>query len=111
METMRKLGVAAMMGLALSFAACTSNTPTPGVVTGTAQACAGSAPGELAPSHVKVQLYSGSTLVASETVPAGSDYRFSVAPGSYQVEGWWGSKAVVVRAGHVVTRNILNMCV
>jgi hypothetical protein len=49
--------------------------------------------------------------VASETVRSGAKYRFSVPPGAYRLIGWWGSRDVKVRAGHVVTANFMNTCV
>jgi hypothetical protein len=60
--------------------------------------------------HVTVS-FQGSAAVASETVRSGAKYRFSVPPGVYQVIGWWGSRRVIVRAGHVVTANFMNTCI
>jgi hypothetical protein len=133
MSTVRKLGSIAMVVLAITVAACTSSTASPptstttstrppptslpptskfvpamGVVTGLAEPCTGP-PTDL-PSHVKVQLHSGLTLVASQTVRSGARYRFSVVRGSYRLTGWWGSEDVTVRVGHTVTANFLDTC-
>ncbi len=81
-----------------------------GVVTGVAYACEGLPPPTGQRLHVKVSLYSGSRSVASETVRSGAKYRFSVTPGTYRVVGWWGSRAVIVRAGDVATVNIVDYC-
>ena len=92
-------------------AASSSRTTLPptGVVTGVAYACEGAyiQPGKAL--HVTVSLQ-GPEAVASETVRSGAKYRFSVPPGTYRLVGWWGSKAVTVRAGDVATVNILNLC-
>lgn len=79
-----------------------------GVVTGVTYACQGLALPSGEVLHVKVGLYSGPSLVASETVRSGAKYRFSVPPGSYRVTGWWGSKGVAVRAGHRVTADFFD---
>ena len=88
--------------LALGLAGCTTSTARPtGVVTGGTAECTPSSP------PVKVSLYSGNTLVASATVPAGTKYRFAVAPGTYWLTGLGGPGAsgVTVRAGRTVTVN------
>jgi hypothetical protein len=100
--------------VALMLAACTASTVRPtGVVTGVADACGGLITSHVSP-HVKVRLYSGPSLVASETIRSGATFRFSVAPGSYRVSGGPGEapKVVVIRAGGVVTDNIpdMNVC-
>ena len=80
----------------------TTSTATPsGVVTGQTADCTAFSP------PVKVSLYSGTTFVASVTVPAGTSYRFVVAPGSYWLTGLDGAGAsgVTVRAGWTVTVN------
>jgi hypothetical protein len=61
-------------------------------------------------TYVLVDLYSGRTHVASERIRTGRKYRFSVSAGSYQVKGWWGSDAVAVQAGRVVTFNMVDTC-
>ncbi len=116
----------ATLALALGLAACSSpssttltppsfsspttaaGTPSVGVVTGIAEPCEGPVADRTV--HVKVRLYSGSALVSTETVRAGAEYRFSVSPGPYLVTGWWGSKPVVVRAGRVVTFDVVDNC-
>jgi hypothetical protein len=86
-------------------------TPRPtGVVTGVAEDCE-AAQVELLHVKVKASLYSGSKRVASETVVWGTKYRFSVSPGTYRLTGWWGSKAVTVRAGHIVLVSFWNPCI
>jgi hypothetical protein len=110
----RKLVAVAMVVLAMTLAACTASTVRPsGVVTGIADACGGLITTHVSP-HVKVRLYSGPSLVASETTRSGATFRFSVAPGSYRVAGGPGEapKVVVIRTGAVVTDNIpdLNVC-
>jgi len=109
------------LALVIVLAACTSSTaPTTttttsttkatGVVTGVAYACSGLPPVITGRQKVKVSLYSGSRPVASETIRSAARYRFSVTPGAYQVKGWWGSRAVIVRTGHVATVNIVDYC-
>ena len=108
---MRKFVVVAMVAMTVALAGCTTSAAGPtGVVTGVAYACQGLAlpPGDVL--HVKVGLYSGPSLVASETVRSGAKYRFSVTPGSYRVTGWWGSKGVLVRAGNTTFTNLQNGC-
>ncbi|MFZ0173382.1 MAG: hypothetical protein WAL04_17000 [Acidimicrobiales bacterium] len=110
----RKLGVLALLALlSLAMGACTS-TASAGVVTGTAAPCSGlatTAPGAAHATHVTVRLYSGQTLVASETIWTDAKYRFSVAPGTYYIKGPGApAEEVVIRAGRVVTDNILNLC-
>lgn len=98
--------------LALTLAACTTSTVRPtGVVTGFADACeARYVPvGEVL--HVKVNLDSGSSVVASTTIRSGTSFRFSVVPGEYRVTGWWGTQSVTVRVAQVVTVKIRNVCV
>jgi hypothetical protein len=106
----RKLGVIAMVVLAMVLAACTTSTVRPtGVVTGFADSCGG--PAGSGSSHVKVRLYSGPSLVASETIRSGARYRFKVAPGSYRVNGPGAApKVVAIRANYVVTDNIPDLC-
>ena len=108
---MRKFVVVAMVAMTVALAGCTTSAAGPtGVVTGVAYACQGLAlpPGDVL--HVKVGLYSGPSLVASETVRSGAKYRFSVSPGSYRVTGWWGSKGVTVPADHRVTTDFFDTC-
>ena len=108
---MRKLVAVAAVAMTVALAGCTTSAAGPtGVVTGVAYACQGLAfpPGDVL--HVKVSLYSGPSLVASETVRSGAKYRFSVSPGSYRVTGWWGSKGVLVRAGNTTFTNLQNSC-
>lgn len=108
---MRKLVVVAMVVMTLMLTACTTSTAKPtGVVTGVAYACQGLVlpPGDVL--HVRLSLYSGPSLVASETVRSGAKYRFSVPPGSCRVTGWWGSKSVTVRAGQRVTADFFDSC-
>ena len=107
----RNLVVVAMVVIVLSLAACTTSTvKRTGGVTGVTYACQGLALPSGEVLHVKVGLYSGPSLVASQTVRSGAKYRFSVPPGSYRVTGWWGSKGVTVRAGHRVTADFFDTC-
>jgi len=101
-----------MVVTALTLGACVRSIARPtGVVTGIVDACQGLAlpTGESLP--VKVSFYSGSGLVASETVRSGAKYRLSVTPGSYRVTGWWGSRLVIVRARHTVSTDFWNVCI
>jgi hypothetical protein len=82
--------------------------PPVGGVTGLAVACVNQFPPNDLPSRVMVLLYSGPILVESSLVRSGARYRFSVAPGAYDVAGWWGRRAVTVRAGLVATANFVN---
>ena len=112
MSTVRKLGMAVMVGLTMTLAACTTSAVRPtGVVTGVADACVGHPvpPDEVL--HVKLSLDSRSTVVASTTIRSGARYRFSIVPGEYRVTGWWGSRSVAVRAGRAVTANFASDCV
>jgi len=107
MTTVSMLAGVAMVIMVLALAACTTNTI--GVVTGYADACQGLVVPTHTTLHVKVNLYSGSNLVASETIRSGARYRFSVAPGSYRLTTW-RSQDVVVQAGQMVTVNLPNVC-
>ena len=99
----RKLSAVAAAAMTLMLAGCTTSAAKPpkGVVTGQTAECIALAP------PVKVSLYSGTTLVASATVPAGTKYRFAVAPGTYWLTGLGGPGAsgVTVRAGRTVVVN------
>ena len=109
MITVRKVGMAVMvvMTMTMMLAACTTITMrSTGVVTGIADSCSGL---EFVP-HVKVRLYSGPTLLASETIRTGSRYRFSVEPGAYRVRTAARSKSVVVKGGQAVTANLRITC-
>ena len=107
----RKLGSVVMVTIGLALAGCTTSTTQPtGVVTGVAYACSGLPTVLTGRQKVKVSLYSGSRPVAAVTIRSGAKYRFSVTPGTYRLVGWWRSKAVTVRDGHVATVNILNLC-
>jgi hypothetical protein len=105
MITVRKLGVIGMVLLTLMVTACTRTaiTPAKGVVTGQVLACS-------LVRQIEVPLYSGRTLVALEKVRPNGNYRFSVAPGSYQITGWWGSTTVTVRAAHTLIFNFPGYC-
>lgn len=111
MSMVRRSAVLVIAIISLTAAACTTTAVKPrGIVTGYADACVGILPaGEtvnMSALHVKVALYSGAKSVASETARSGATYRFSVAPGAYWVKGRWGSEAVTVRPGHLVTADI-----
>ena len=114
----RKFTAVAMAVLTLALAAACNRAqaipPTTqtgfGTVKGYADACAGPRPPQPG-RHVTVALYSGQTLVESETIRAGAIYRFSVAPGSYRVKGpGAAAKVIMIPAGRVVTDNIPNLC-
>ena len=111
--------------LAIGLAACTSvsssapktttpssNAPTgitkagTGVIAGYADSCSGL----MEHVHVKVVLYRGTKLIASETVRSGASFRFSVTPGSYKVRADHRSVQVTVRAGRTVTASLLTVC-
>jgi len=110
MSTVRRFGAVAMAVLALTLAACATSTVKPtGVVTGFVDACVALQVPTSKPLHVKVVLYLGQTLLASETVRSGATYRFVVAPGSYRVAAW-RSEDVVVRTGQTVTVNFPDIC-
>jgi hypothetical protein len=97
----RKLGIVVAVVLAFVLAGCTTSAAKPiGVVTGLTARC------NILVPPVKISLYSGRTLVASATVPAGASYRLTVAPGVYNVIGLGGSTAsATVRVGRTVTVN------
>jgi len=114
MSTVRKLVIVVMVALALSLAVCTTTTAKPiGVVTGVAYACQGPRLPAGHVLHVRVSLYVGPKLVASETVRSAARYRFSVGPNAYRVTAWSGSKRLTLRAGHIVTANFdfPNTCI
>ena len=109
----RKLGMIAMVVMALMLTACTTSAVSPpkGVVTGIADACTGPyiPPGRILPA--RVQLFSGTTLVASVLVRSGKTYRFTVVPGRYVLKGWWRPRDVTVRAGRVARANFPDDCI
>ena len=70
-----KLGIVVAVVLAFVLAGCTTSTAKPiGVVTGLTARC------NILVPPVKISLYSGRTLVASATVPAGASYRLTTLP-------------------------------
>jgi hypothetical protein len=107
-----RLRVLVLVVLGLTLAACgVSQTVPPttqsgiGVVTGFVDACQSTVLNP-PPSEVRVRLYFGPTLVASETTRSGDTYRFSVAPGLYRVAvllNGLNGKAFTVGAGRRVT--------
>lgn len=107
--------IVATVLVASTLAACTTSTTKPtGVVTGFAVACVGIQQESTLP-RVTVLLYSGPTVVASTTIKSGSEYRFSVAPGSYKVKAQqagfqYRPKGVAVRAGHSVAASFPDYC-
>jgi hypothetical protein len=105
-----KLRVLALVVLGLTLAACSASQSVPpttqngsGVVTGLAEGCQSHFPVKPAHPKMKVGLYSGPTLVASDTVRSGDTYRFSVAPGPYRVSVVGNSKDIAMVAGRRVT--------
>ena len=125
MTSARQFSVGLLAALGLAAGACTQTTsavpsstagpttatkPVEGVLTGVVQACEGA----FQPGHphltVVISVLSGPLLIASQTLRSGGRYHFSVVPGSYELQGWWGSKAVEVGKGAVVTRNFANYC-
>jgi hypothetical protein len=121
MTVVRKLGAVTIVVLGICLASC-SSTPigskpprtsnsgtassTKGVISGFADSCSGL----LEHTDVKVLLLSGHSLLATETIRSGADYRFSVRPGSYRVMADHRVDKVVVRAGHTTTASLLAVC-
>jgi hypothetical protein len=119
MGAVHGLKVVTFLVLALALAACASATPSSpdstaisvpagshGVITGFADSCSGL----MEQVHVKVRLYSGRSLVASETIRSGARFRFSVRPGAYEVMADHRSDEVAVTAGHTVSASLLMVC-
>ena len=123
---MRRSTWSVTVALVIGLAACTSvssgasktttrssSAPTgitkagDGVVTGFADSCSGL----MEYVHVKVLLYRGRKMVASETVRSGARFHFSVAPGPYRVMTGHRSVRVSVRAGQSVTASLLTVCI
>jgi hypothetical protein len=109
---MVRVRIVVLVVMALMLAACSSSQTVPpttqngvGVVTGFAEACP--VLSKPATTELKVGLYSGPTLVASETIRSGNTYRFSVAPGPYRVTVRFRSKDIAVDAGRKVTADIV----
>ena len=114
---MRKLALLVSLALLLALAACTSTSAsspgtstgeaTVGVVTGAADTCTGVA----SPRNIRdvtVQIFTGRTLISSETLRAGADYRFSVTPGRYRLRNGYGLfDSVVVRPGRTTTADLV----
>ena len=85
-----------------------------GTATGQAVPCAGLYTNGRAPA-ANLSVYRGSTLVRRASFPAGSTFRFSLAPGLYAIsnQGHPGSSVGImpfrIRSGqitHVVVRNV-----
>jgi len=118
---MRRLGIIAMVVIALTLAGCTTSTAKPTGVVTVAYACVGAplAVGEVV--RVNVSLYSGSKPVTSEKVGSRYKYRLVVAPGTYtvrlrqqtgtEVSQPYSPKVVVVRAGETTTANFPEVCI
>jgi hypothetical protein len=124
MGMVRILKIVILIVVAFALAACapttrglpgaTSNsTPKGGssashdsVVTGFADSCSGL----MEHVDVKVRLYSGQRLMATETVRSGARFRFSVHPGSYRVMADHRFDDVTVTAGHSVNASLLMVC-
>ena len=83
---------AAVVGLLVAVmavsGACGSARPAVGTLTGKAVPCVGVIPPGSPPLRVTVEVRGGSGggVVAHQTVPAGSTYRFDLAAGSYTVQ-------------------------
>jgi hypothetical protein len=114
-----RLRVVVLVVLGLTLAGCGAAQTVPpttqngiGVVTGFADVCLN--PNNAANpsiSLVRVRLYDGGTLVASETIRSGDTYRLSAAPGQYRVTALGNSKNIAVVAGHRVTADLpIKVC-
>ena len=68
---------AVAVGVALLFDGCGSNSN--GVITGSVQRCTVYA------GPVTISVYRGATVVATQTVRAGTTYHFSLPPGRYRI--------------------------
>ena len=107
----RTFGVAAIVAISLS--ACTSSTPTTGILTGTADACTGLAGSTT--SSVSVVVFQGKQTVARQVVHNGGTYRIVLAPGTYGItnEGTpqqglgLGAKIVAGKTNHL---DLPNTC-
>jgi hypothetical protein len=80
--------------------------PGDGIISGFADSCSGL----MEHVHLKVLLYRGPRLVASETIRSGARFRFSVAPGPYRVMVDHRSVRVTLRAGRTETASLLSVC-
>ena len=117
LTVMRKLALLVSLALLLALAACTTtSSPSPststavatvGVVTGAADTCTGVA----SPRNIRdvtVQIFDGRTLISSETLRSGADYRFSVAAGRYRLTNGYGLvDSVVVRPGRTTSADLV----
>lgn len=118
MRAVRTRGAVTAVLLAIGLASCASAPAgplTPGGVTigsqkGAVSGFADSCSGLMEQSHVRVLLYSGRRLLATETVRSGTGYRFVVAPGSYRVMAGHRVDEVEVRPGRTTTASLLMVC-
>jgi hypothetical protein len=105
-----RLRVLVLVVLGLSLAACGASQSVPpstqngfGIVTGFAEGCQAHFPVKPAHPRMKVGLFSGPSLVASEAIRSGDTYRFPVAPRSYRVTVLSNSKDIAAVAGRRAT--------
>jgi hypothetical protein len=89
----------------------TTTTAATGILTGTAQACAGL---NYAPT-AHLQVYRGQVLVASQKVPTDSTYRFVLRAGHYDITNTGtpdrgSAHPVTVTAGHASGVYVPNEC-
>ncbi len=115
MRAVRKLIAVMTLLLAICLTSCASTPPGPpasaagsqkGAIAGFADSCSGF----MEQSRVRVLLYSGRRLLATETVRSGAGYHFLVAPGSYRVMAGHRVDEVAVTAGHTTTASLLMVC-
>jgi len=112
-EWLRRATLTTVSLVAVGLAACGTNPPPDGAVTGVASPCVGLPTAHYLPP-VTVYLTRGSRTVDRQTVKGRYVYRFVVPPGDYVVATHEGTSskpvAVSVHSGQTTKANILSYC-
>jgi len=81
--------------IAVALSGCGAASPTTGVLTGRVEACVL----HVASQPITVTVYARERLVATQRVPYGGRFRFSLPAGRYLVKDATGSSSVAVSRG------------
>jgi len=94
------------VSIAIGLSGCGSSSS--GVITGTASDCFNYRSGQ----DETLKVYQGSVLVASERLPIGTTYKFTLTPGRYLISSSVaGSYSVTMSKGKTVHMNLpSNLC-
>ena len=95
-----------VLSITLGLDACGSSSN--GLITGTASSCFNYRSGQ----QETLKVYQGNVLVASERLPIGTTYKFTLPPGQYLISGSVsGRYSVALPKGETVHMNLPpNLC-